>query len=287
VPYRQKSGAFPFLIALRILFGAFYGLSQMILTSTLIIDTCESFQRTEANHGAAWFSRFALSLGPVLALALMQIGWRREIYLVAAALALAAWFLIRSVKFPFKTPLEQMPRWTLDRFLLPEGWLLSLNLMLITAVIGLILTQAETLLFYAMMMAGFFLALLAEKFVFADADLKSETITGLILIGAALLMMALRTQPAVKYISPAFIGFGIGIIGSRFLLFFIKLSHHCQRGTSQSTFFLSWEWGITLGLFLGLTVPLNPLNLAFIFVVVNLVLYNFVTHPWYMKNKNR
>lgn len=32
--------------------GALFGLAQMVLTSTLIIDTCESHQRTEANHSA-------------------------------------------------------------------------------------------------------------------------------------------------------------------------------------------------------------------------------------------
>jgi len=41
----------------RLTLGAAFGLAQMVLSSTLIIDTCESFQRTEANHSAAWFSR--------------------------------------------------------------------------------------------------------------------------------------------------------------------------------------------------------------------------------------
>lgn len=40
---------------LRFIQGAAFGLAQMVLSSTLIIDTCESFQRTEANHSSAWF----------------------------------------------------------------------------------------------------------------------------------------------------------------------------------------------------------------------------------------
>ena len=50
----------------RFLLGATFGLAQMVLSSTLIIDTCESYQRTEANHSASWFARFALSLGPMV-----------------------------------------------------------------------------------------------------------------------------------------------------------------------------------------------------------------------------
>ena len=101
-----------------------------------------------------------------------------------------------------------------------------------------------------MLMAGFLIALWAEKYVFPDADLKSEVLTGLVLLIAAILIQFTDQRPAMEMISPAMIGFGIGIIGSRFLLFYIKLAKHCQRGTSQSSFFLSWEFGLSLGLLL-------------------------------------
>ena len=55
--------------------GAVFGLAQMVLTSTLIIDTSESFQRTEANHSAAWFSRFALSMGLHLRMISLLLAW--------------------------------------------------------------------------------------------------------------------------------------------------------------------------------------------------------------------
>ena len=44
--------------------GAFFGLAQMVLTSTLIIDTCESHQRTEANHSATWLAGLPCLLVP-------------------------------------------------------------------------------------------------------------------------------------------------------------------------------------------------------------------------------
>ena len=140
------------------------------------------------------------------------------------------------------------------------------------------------------MMVGFLLALLAQRFVFQDAELKSEVVTGLVLMGAALLMMLTRTQHIVVYAAPVFIGFGIGIIGSRFLLFFIKLSRHCQRGTSQSTFMLGWESGIAWGLGLGLALfksnPQMILSTGMVLIMVSLVMYNF-THNWFVENKNR
>ena len=81
---------------------------------------------------------------------------------------------------------------------------------------------------------------LQSVFVFADADLRSEATTGMIVIGIAVLLMITRRQESVSYIVPILVGLGVGLIGSRFLLFFIKMSDHCQRGTSQSTFLLAW-----------------------------------------------
>ena len=97
-------------------------------------------------------------------------------------------------------------------------------------------------------------------------------------------------QQIVGYAAPAFVGFGLGIIGSRFLLFFIKLSRHCKRGTSQSTFMLGWESGIAWGIGLGYALfegnPTTILLTSLGLVLGSLLLYNFV-HNWFVSNKNR
>ena len=96
--------------------------------------------------------------------------------------------------------------------------------------------------------------------------------------------------PIVNYAAPFFIGLGMGLIGSRFLLFFIKLSRHCQRGTSQSTFMLGWESGIAIGLGLGLGcfggAPQPLLFTSLILIIIALAFYQF-SHNWFIKNKNR
>ena len=60
----------------------------------------------------------------------------------------------------------------------------------------------------------------AELIQKRDAELKSEVLTGLILMLAALLILhGYPTSP----VAPVFVGLGVGVIGSRFLLFFIML----------------------------------------------------------------
>lgn len=278
------------IILQRFALGAAFGLAQMVLTSTLIIDTSESFQRTEANHSAAWFSRFALSLGPMTGLLLERLVSYHVVLLAAMGCAAVVAVLILMVHFPFRAPEDDVPTVSLDRFFLPHGFPLFVNLQLIMLAMGILFSTITSELFFAMMMVGFLGALLAQRFVFRNAELKSEVVTGLILIATALLMMLTRTQQIVHFAAPAFVGFGLGLIGSRFLLFFIKLSRHCQRGTSQSTFLLGWESGIAWGLGLGYALfyaqPQRGLITALVLTVASFVIYNF-SHNWFASHKNR
>lgn len=277
------------LLFLRLVLGAGFGLVQMILSSTLIIDKSESFQRTEANHASAWFGRFALSLGPMLSIVFARTTFSP--ILASAALALAAYILLATVKFPFRTPDDGVKKISGDRFFLPVAKWLFLNLFLICLSVGILMSTQFTAMFYAMVMVGFAIALLAERFAFVDADLKSQVVAGSILIAAALMMILTRKQMIVNYISPVFVGLGIGLIGSRFLLFFIKLSKHCQRGTAVSTYMLGWESGLAAGLFVGYFFFAEDLHLALLASLVCLILafglYVVFTHQWYIRKKNR
>lgn len=284
----KELAVFSIIMLHRFLLGATFGLAQMVLSSTLIIDTCESFQRTEANHSASWFARFALSLGPLAGLIVYALAGFRSVVLGAVGCAVCALLLVKVVTFPFRTPEEGVKVVSLDRFFLTHGFVLFINLLLVTTVIGLLLSMPFEPLFYALMMGGFLLALLAQRFVFRDAELKSEIITGLFLLVAALLILLVAPASPV---SPVFVGLSAGIIGSRFLLFFIKLSRHCQRGTSQSTYFLGWETGLAIGLALGYGCfyqqPTLLIDTALALSGVALLLYHFFTHQWFLRNKNR
>lgn len=276
------------ILVQRFVLGAVFGLAMMVLTSTLIIDTCESAQRTEANYSASWFSRFALSLGPMAGLLVYASCGFIGVLWGAMGCAVVAVILIKSVTFPFRAPEEGVHVVSLDRFFLTHGIVLFVNLLLVSTVMGLLLSMPFESSFYAMMMVGFLLALLAQRFVFRDAELKSEVISGLILLLAALLI--LLSYPSSP-VAPVLMGVGGGLVSSRFLLFFIKLSRHCQRGTSQSTCFLGWETGISLGLAVGYGMFYQQsselLTTAVVLTVISLLMYHFLTHSWFVRNKNR
>ena len=297
---------FEMLVAMRLIQGAFLGLAEMTLASTLIIDTCESFQRTEANYITSWFARFSIAVGPLLSLLVYNVFSMKVVFPVASVLALVALVLVSRVKFPFKAPSENVSLISSDRFFLPQGVPLFVNIVLIMISVGMYFSIPHSLSVFLMVLAGLVIAVIAEKYVFADADLKSQVIVGLVLIGAAEFVSLNNQDFAVEVLVPVLLGLGTGIIGSRFLLFYIKLAKHCQRGTSTSSFFLAWELGLTLGISAGFmfldnvykrmpdakSVIFNPtihevLVPGMIFTGLSLILYNFLVHPWYMKHRNR
>ena len=280
---RSEFVEFWVILVQRLVMGATFGLAQMVLTSTLIIDTCEAAQRTEANYSASWFSRFALSLGPLAGILLMTTYGFHVMLMAAMACAVLSLLFIKLVAFPFRAPEDHLHVVSLDRFFLPQGTVLFVNLLLVGTVAGLVLSRPLSLLFYTLMMGGFLLAILAQRFVFREAELKSEVLSGLVLLGSSLLVLLVRPLSPV---APLLFGLSVGIISSRFLLFFIKLSRHCQRGTSQSTCLLAWETGLAAGLGLGYGCFFLTGNLLGL-TLVCLAMYHFLTHSWFMRNKNR
>jgi MFS family permease len=288
------------LVVIRLMTGMAFGLAQMVLSSTLVIDMCEAPQRTEANYATTWFGRFAIALGPFVALVLMPYCGAERLAWLSAALAVVAVILIRCVYFPFRTPDDNVSVISLDRFFLPKAWVLFLNLIFVTVALGMMMaSECDTQTFFAGLMVGFMLAVIAESHVFANAELMSDTISGLLLMSFGIMLMVSGTQ-LTAFTGPTLIGLGVGLVGARFLLLFIKLSRHCQRGTAQSSFLLAWEMGIAVGWWAGYGSWLPDLMdgqpqegekyvmmAALCLVVLALFMYVTFTHRWYIRHKNR
>lgn len=277
-----------------LLLGVFYGLAQIVLLSTLIIDTTDSFQRTEANYVISWVLRLALAIGPLAGVAVAVL-FAREVLsqslqlVVSAVLALLAYLFISGVHFPFKAPDEKHVHWSTDRYLLLRGYPLFFTLLLAVMAGGVMVGHFTTASDYAFLLIGLFVALVAERMIFFNGDLKSEAIAGYILLGMACLIQLTRHGEGFSSVVAFLVGNGFGLLTSRYLLFFIKLSRHCERATAQSTYFLAYESGLAVGLAIPYVIGDIQAEaiVALVLVAVGLLLYNFVVHNWYLNNKNR
>ena len=220
--------------------------------------------------------------------------WVGILFCVFAAIAsfgigMSACLCVLCLKVPFRAPLCP-PKFSLDRFWLPNGWLMFLQTIPVAAVTGILLGTIHRYEFYVFIMVGFCLALLALHFVFLNADIRSEIVSGNILWAAGLLLLIFREGTPAFYASSILIGMGIGLTVARLLVFFIKLSHHCERGSANTSYMFAWELGIGLGLFLGYTGFPDPLESYWVCLWIlagALVFYLLLTHRWFMAHKVR
>lgn len=285
------AGGLLFIALLRILQGMMYGMAFMASGSTLVIDISKSPRRTEANGAFSWFGRFGLSIGPLAGLLLYKFCQIEIVIAVSCILGLLAFICIALVTVPFRAPLCP-PVFSKDRFWLSNGWLMFLNLLLVSIPTGILLATIHSYIFYSILMVGFCLSILAARFVFVDADMRSEVVSGLILYGCAMLLQISHNKEVAFYTSAILVGLGIGLIIPRMLIFFIKLSEHCERGTANTSETFGWELGISAGFFIGyLLIDIQSATSAFSivlgFLIAALALYLTATHPWYLKHKVR
>ena len=283
-----RAPVFTWIFILRILQGLLQGVALMASGSTLAIDLTASPNRTNANNAFAWFGRLSLSIGPLMGLLVQYLMGFRAVFAASCALGVLACLCILCLKIPFRAPLDP-PKFSLDRFWLPNGWLMFFQTIPVAIVAGILLADIQRYEFYVFMMVGFCIALLALHFVFLEADIRSEIVTGNILWGAGLLLLLFREGTAAFYASSILIGIGIGLTTARLLVFFIKLSHHCERGSANTSFMFAWELGLGIGLFTGYTLPTcaDGYHVGLWILIATLVLYLTITHRWFMSHKVR
>ena len=218
----------------------------------------------------------------------------QTILLVSAGLSLMALALVFLLHIPFRAPLAP-PLFSLDRFLLSNGWLMFLNLLLVAVPTGIMLGVVRSYTFFGVLVIGFLLAILALKFVFTDADIRSEVVSGLILYGCAMLLQISHHEEMAFYTSAILVGLGLGLILPKLQFFFIELSEHCERGSANNMYYLGWEFGIALGFFIGFVgienTWLKSTTSGYLIVLMLLIaalgLYLLLVHPWFMKHKRR
>ena len=248
--------SYPMLLALCAVQGVFVGMTTMAGV-TLAIDITHTNKRSYGNLTFSWMVRLGMLAGVALGVWLYQ-WYSFEIFLIVSVATgiLGNMFLFR-VYVPFRAPIVTSLCST-DRFLLLRGWIPAINLMIIAFVPGLfvpifhhytcgVVLFGYELPFFAFVVLGFPLALLLYRLFFTNDKSFLAISVGLIFI----LLATLFNEISLSIFPPLLFGLGLGLVAPEFLLIFVKLSHHCQRGTANTTHFLAWSIGISSGIALA------------------------------------
>lgn len=269
---------------IRFIEGALFGLAQVALGSTILNDMTKSERRTYSDYSYSWAALFAIPVG--FALAIFIIGnWGNNVAVLAIAGAIfISEIIIFRLNIPFRAPIKT-PTFSLDRFWQKNDILPFINLMAFSFAAGYYLSHLNHILPFIFIGIGVVIARILRVMIFANADVRAEIVSGMLLSLAALLIPLASDSASSLKASDVLFGAGLGITSSRFLLYFLKLIGHCQRGTAQNTFMISRECGYALGFVCGFiyTTPYLPV----VIVLLALIFYITVTHPWFLKHNNR
>ena len=273
------------LAAIRLFEGMCFGVFEMSLGGTLINDLSCSQRRTQTDYHFLWFGRLSLPLGLIAGWWLLRDHSADYLLHVSSCVAVAGMLPFMSLKVPFRAP-NRVPLLSLDRFWQPQAWVLVLNLLPVAIVEGLLLGSLIPPSYMGMAALGLLAAYIVHRNFFESADERADAVAGLLLMMASMALLMMQHETRILYVAFFMLGAGIGWTVSRFLLYFLKLSNHCQRGTLQQTYVLASCSGMCIGFFLAGTKAGTTL-LALILSATALAFYLLVTHRWFKKQGGR
>ncbi|SHF76843.1 Predicted arabinose efflux permease, MFS family [Bacteroides luti] len=294
-------GCLFWMAVLRIIQGALFGITTAT-SSTVAIDITSTTRRSEGNIHFNWAGRLGMAFGPMFGLLLFSFSDLQTVLYASIAAGFAGFLCMAIIKVPFRAPIGAKA-FSTDRFLLSRGWVTSGNLVLISIIFGMLIStinvyaasinlQYVTIRFFGAIGFGFILAMIANRVVFVEADFRARIVSGLILIILSLLLLITHYNEISLITSGVLIGLGFGLAASDFLVLFVNLSEHCQRGTANTNYLLAWEVGVGIGVALGCNLVesgsyMIVFQVGIIFAVIALLYFLLFTTKHFVKNKKR
>lgn len=265
--------------------GAGFSIFEMSLGSTLINDLSISKRRTATDYFFSWFGFLGLPLGVAITLMLNSFFTLEYIFYCMHGILGLALLLLFTIRVPFRAPIN-VSIISMDRFFHPGAIIFILNLLPVSILAGLFISGSIAYKELLMMFAGSSVGMLLHRLFFVGADNRADAVSGIILVMFSLMMLLHPGGMNVYNISFVMLGVGLGWFDSRLLLYFLKMSGHCQRGTLQQTFILTLITGNCIGYCIS-SLNVNIYFIGIILAILSLTLYIFVTHPWFLRIKGR
>ena len=268
----------------RLVQGAAYGVFQIAVGGTLLLDLSDSGKRTEAAHVYYWFTRLALAFGPLAGMVVIHDFGSRLFVVFSLALSLCAAGLLWVLRVPFRAPLEPV-LCSSDRFWQPRGWRIFVPLFLVVFAAASVLGGFRGALPYLFLSLGFWLALTFHVLFFKER-LQVELAAGFLVLFLSFLLYKYSEWGAAVCL-----GCGVGLATSRYLLSYIRICAHCERATAQASYLLAWEFGLLSGYALSSVAlkkeDFSPLCVGVALVGVAALFHFFFVRKWYASHKRK
>ena len=264
---------------------------------TVAIDITNSAMRSAGNFNIAWVSRLGMFIGIASSVWLYPVYGIRYLLYLSVAMGIVGILLGMGVYVPFRAPIVTK-RLSLDRFLLFRGWVPAINVILIGFIPGLFIPYSNSfvstfgvgdstssIVFFCVVGGCFILSRMIGHLPFLRKESFLLVVIGIVLLNIAIYSLSLDIP---VLLSALFLGLGLGLVIPEFLMIFVNLSQHCQRGTANTTHLLFCEVGIALGVAAVYYMDANALlTTGRIAAALAVLFFILVTYPYYKAKRLR
>ncbi|MCD8043713.1 MAG: MFS transporter [Tannerellaceae bacterium] len=287
---------------LRALHGMAFGMVT-ISNSTVAIDVMPASRRNEGIGYYALSTNLAMATGPTASLFLFD-SFQNYTYvfmtsLIAGILGIICAVMIKTDTIPIKKNKEPI---SLDRFFLVKGLPCAFIFTLISFSYGLLTTYVAiygadevglvtgTGIFFAIFSIGLVSSRVLAAGLMKAGKLNKVIFTGIILMIVSYGMFIFLKTAHSFYLSAFTLGISYGYVFPAFQAVFVNLATHNQRGTANSSYYISGDLGIGIGVLAGgYIAEMSNYTTAYItglgLVILGGVLYKVIGAGYYEQNK--
>lgn len=257
------AGSLLLFAIIRTMHGAPMG-ATTVANSTVAIDVLHPTRRAEGIGYYGLSNNIASATAPAIAIYLLQQTHSYDLLFWIALLTAGYGFAINStLKLNPKELVKDKPKLSMDRFFLLKGWSECIVMICHAFAYGIISTYVAiygkeelgvtggTGIFFALLSIGLIVSRLIGGPSLRKGRVAQNAAAGLVVAFSGYLLFAAIHTLWAYYSAALIIGLGSGHMYPAFQTMFINLAPHTQRGTANSTLFISWDTGLGLGVLVG------------------------------------
>lgn len=286
------------IMAVRFIQGGFMGMTS-VAGNTIAIDVIPSRRRGEGMGFYGLTINLAMSLAPLVAVAVYGRYGFHPLVLAGMAIALTGTLTVCLIRYPRREKVSRPP-FSLDRFILVRALPTALAYLLCAIPYGMVVSFvvlygkeiniATPGYFFIFMAVGVGAARLISGQLVDRGKIHHVSICSLVFLTLSFAVFATFHTEAVFFASALAIGIGYGVSVPAIQCLFVNVAPHNMRGTATSTYLTSFDFGVGIGMLsAGFIASLADLAAAYMVgsacCLVSLVVYLRLVKPSYEKYK--
>lgn len=244
------------IMAVRFIQGGFMGMTS-VAGNTIAIDVIPSRRRGEGMGFYGLTINLAMSLSPLVAVAIYNRYGFHPLVLVGLTIALIGVGSVCLIRYPKREKVER-PAFSLDRFILVKALPTALAYLLSAIPYGMVVSfvvlygkeinVANPGYFFIFMAIGVGTARLISGRLVDHGKIHLVSISALVFLTVSFAVFALFRNEIVFFASALAIGIGFGVCVPAIQCLFVNVAPHHMRGTATSTYLTSFDFGVGIGM---------------------------------------